>query len=83
MTVEIEYWSSQMPDSLGDWQLNMAKQIESNRGFSLTDIERELRGEKFIMRVEADLSSQEIEDMLSDIEDHLPAGAEHVETREV
>lgn len=82
MTVEIEYT---MPSSrnVGRWQVSMAEQIEANRGFPLKDIERELRGDRLIVRVETTLPDTAVENMLSDIEDHLGAGSEHVETREV
>lgn len=82
MTVEIEY---SLPRSrvASDWQVSMAEQIESNRGFPIEGIERELTGTTLIVRVDTDLPSQAVENMLSDIEDNLESGSEHVETREV
>jgi hypothetical protein len=83
MTVEIEYdLGATVVNGLGEWQVKMAKQIESNRSFPITDIERELAGSAFIVRVETEtLPSQTVENMLSDIEDYLPDTATHVETR--
>lgn len=82
MTVEIEY--SLPTTQIGNnWQVDMAKQIESNRGFQIRDIERELHGTTFVLCVNTTLPNQAVENMLSDIEDYLPAGSSHVETREV
>lgn len=85
MTVEVEYEIPQGLSSMGDWQVRMAKQIESNRGFPLTDVERRLDrgGTRFIVSVETALPSQAVENMLADIEDFLPSNAVRVETREV
>lgn len=84
MTVEIEYYCPHGVSDLGDWQVDMAEQIESNRGFPITDIERELEGSAFIVRVQtATLPDSAVDNMLSDTEDHLPDTASHVETREV
>jgi hypothetical protein len=82
MTVEIE-WSAPQTLTAVDWQISMAKQIEENRGFPIEEIEREFTGCTLIVRVETDLPSQAVEGMLSDIEEHLPNGSQHVETREV
>jgi hypothetical protein len=82
MTVEIEY-SLPRSRAASDWQVSMAKQIEQNRGFPIDEIERELSGTTLIVRVETSLPSQAVENMLSDIEDYLETGSEHVETREV
>lgn len=82
MTVEIEY-SLPRPRVASDWQLSMAEQIESNRGSPIEGIERELSGTTLIVRVDTTLPSQAVENMLSDIEDYLNNGCEHVETREV
>lgn len=82
MTVEIEY-TAPLRLSAGGWQVDMAKQIESNRGFPIQKIERDIVGSTIIVRVETDLPSQAVENMLSDIEGHLPSGSQHVETREV
>lgn len=83
MTVEVEYYCPFGVSDLGQWQVDIAKQIENNRGFPITEIERELSGTAFVVRVETTLPSTAVENMLSDIEDHLPATARHVETREV
>lgn len=82
MTVEVEY---NLPRSqiASDWQVNMAEQIASNQGFPIENIERELRGTTLIVRVETSLPSTAVENMLSDIEDHLDTGSQHVETRDV
>lgn len=82
MTVEIEY-SLPRPRVASDWQVSMSKQIEANRGFPIENIERELSGTTLTVRVETDLPDQAVENMLSDIEEYLAAGSEHVETREV
>jgi hypothetical protein len=83
MTVEVEYYVPFGADTLGQWQLDMAKQIENNRGFPISDITRELSGSTFIVRVETDLPDQAVDNMLSDIEEYLPSTASHVGTREV
>lgn len=83
MTVESEYHIPQQMSGMGQWQVDMAKQIETNQGFPITGIKRELSGDTLFVRVETDLPSQAVENMLSDIADHLPAGAKHLETREV
>lgn len=82
MTVEIEY---SLPTSriASGWQVDMARQIESNSEFPITDLEREIQGTTLILRVETTLPNQAVENMLSDIEEYLPAGSKHVETREV
>lgn len=82
MTVEIIY-SIPQTRVAGDWQLSMAKQVEENRGYPINNIERVLSGTTLVIRVETDLPSQAVDNMLSDIEDYLAAGSEHVETREV
>lgn len=82
MTVEIEY-SLPSPRTASDWQKLMAKQIEENEDFPIANIERELSGTTFIVRVETNLPSQAVESMLSDIEEYLDAGSEHLETCEV
>jgi ribosomal protein L20A (L18A) len=64
-------------------QLQMAKQIESNRGFPISDVTRRVEGNRFTVEVETDLPSQAVENMLSDIGGNLNPEAEHVETREV
>lgn len=82
VTVEIVY---DLPRALSasKWQVDIARQIESNRGFPIQDIERELVGTTLYVRVETDLPNNGVENMLSDIEGHLPQAASHVETREV
>jgi len=82
MTVIVEY---QLPTlrQAGEWQISMAEQIETNRGFSMSDIKRELSGTTLIVRVDTTLPNQAVENMLSDIEDYLPAGSQHIETREI
>lgn len=82
MTVEIEFVILRRI-GLGDWQVQMAKQIESNHGFPINDIDRELSGGTFIVRVETTLPNQAVENMLWDIEEYLPSTASHVETREI
>lgn len=82
MTVEMEY-SLPQARIASDWQVSMARQIETNRGFPIEEIERELSGTTLIVRVETTLPSQAVENMLSDIEDYLETGSEHIETREV
>jgi len=82
MTVEIEY-ENVMSEKIDVSQLKMAEQIEENRGFPITDIEREWGGDSLIVRVETSLPSSAVENTLSDIEDHINPEAEHVETREV
>lgn len=82
MTVEIEY-SLPRARAATDWQVSMAEQIESNRGFPIEGIERLLLGTTLIVRVDTTLPDSAVENMLSDIEDYLDPGAEHVETREV
>lgn len=82
MTVEIEY-SVPTKVTVGEWQVRMAEQIESNSNFPIKEIEREFNGGTLIVRVDTSLPSQAVEGMLSDIENHLPNGAAHVETREV
>lgn len=83
MTVEVEYSIPQGLTGLGEWQVRMAKQIETNRGFPITDIERELSSETFVVRVETTLPSTAVENMLSDIDEYMPPNADHVQTREV
>lgn len=82
MTVEIEY---DLPRSRigSEWQVDMARQIETNRGFPIANIERELSGSTLIVRVDTSLPSDAVDNMLSDIEDYLDTGSAHVETREV
>jgi len=82
MTVEIEY---QIPTNreLGKWQISMAELIESNRGFPISDIYRQTSGTTLIVSVETTLPDSAVDNMLSDIEDYLPAGSQHIETREV
>jgi len=82
MTVEIEYSLSNSRVA-GRWQYSMAKQIESNRGFPIESIKREIRGTTLIVSVDTTLPDSAVDNMLSDIEDYLPAGSEHIETREV
>ncbi|MBO4248416.1 hypothetical protein IL252_11380 [Halomicrobium sp. IBSBa] len=82
MTVEIEY-SLPRPLAPSDWQVHMAEQIETNQGIPIEEITRTLRGHTLIVSVETTLPDEAVENMLSDIEDHLPQGCEHVETREV
>jgi len=82
MAVEIEY-DLPRPRTASKWQISMAKQIESNRGFPIEDIERELRGTTLIVRVDTSLPSTAVDNMLSDIENYLETGAKHVKTREV
>lgn len=81
--IEIEYNAPFRPMDLGDWQLRMAKQIESNRGVPISDISREIVGTTLFVRVDSSLPSQAVENILSDIEDYLPKGSTHIETREV
>lgn len=82
MTVEIEYNVPDPPADMGAWQVKMSEQIERNRGYPIKEIGRELSGPTFIVSVETTLPDSAVENMLSDIEDHLPATATHVETRE-
>lgn len=82
MTVEIEY-DNVLVDKANLNQLKMAEQIESNRGFPISDITRVIRGNTFIVRVETNLPNSAVDNMLSDIEEYLNAEANHVETREV
>lgn len=82
MTVEIEYRNVN-PTKIRLSSLRMAEQIESNRGFPIEGIIREVRGTTLVVGVETSLPSQAVDNMLSDIEDHLNPEAEHVETREV
>jgi hypothetical protein len=82
MTVEIEY-EYVRDDMIVRTQLDMAKQIEENRGFPIKDIERIYGQGQLIVRVKTSLPSTEVENMLSDIEQHLNDEAEYVETREV
>jgi len=82
MTVEIVY-SLPKARSPSKWQVSMAEQIERNSEFSIQNIQRELNGTELILRVETGLPDTAVENMLSDIEDYLPATASHVETREV
>lgn len=82
MTVEIIY-SLPRPRVSSDWQVNMSEQIESNRGFLIKDIERELRGTTLVVRVDTTLSSDAVDNMLSDIEAYLETGSKHIETKEV
>jgi len=82
MTVEIEY--ERVDAQTFQWQqLDMAKQIQENRGFPIQDITRILSGDTAIIRAETDLPAPAVENMLSDIEEHLNPEARHVETREV
>lgn len=83
MVVEVEYTCPVPPAGLGAWQVDMATQIETNRGFPIEEIDRVLQGTTFIVRVDTSLPSDAVDNMLSDIEEHLPATASHVETREV
>lgn len=83
MTVEIEYRCPTPLKGLGQWQVDMVKQIETNRNFPIQDIERKLSGSSFIVRVDTSLPNKAVENMLSDIEEYLPSNAQHVETREV
>lgn len=83
MTVKIEYYCPHGVTGLGQWQVSMAEQIEANRGFPIEDIGRQLRDNTLIVSVETSLPNSAVENTLSDIEDHLPATATHVETREV
>lgn len=92
MTVEIVYdLENTAVNDLGRWSLKMAEKVEANRGFPITDISRELTEEEIdgfsvpvlIVSVETTLPNQAVENILSDIEAHLPDTAEHVETREV
>lgn len=84
MTVEIEYRCNIAPDMMSPIQTRMAKQIEENRGFPITDLERELNGEIYIIRVKSGtLPSAAIDNMLKDIEEYLHPSSEHIETREV
>lgn len=82
MTVEIEF---SLPNTrvAGHWEVEMSKQIESNRGFPISDIERELQGTTLFVRIETTLPDTAVENMVSDIENHIPAGSNHVETREL
>jgi len=82
MTVEIEFNLANNRVA-GRWQCSMAEQIEANRGFPMSDIERELQATTLIVRVDTTLPNSAVDNMLSDIEDFLPAGSEHIETREV
>lgn len=82
MTVEVKY-NLQTTQVASGWQVAMAEQIESNRGFPINSIERELSGTMLTVRVDTSLPSTAVEDMLSDIEDYVPAGSQHIETREV
>lgn len=82
MTVEVEY-SLPRSRNATDWQVSMSEQIEENEGFPIEEITRELSGTSLIVSVETTLPSQSVENMLSDIEDYLEAGSEHVETRSV
>lgn len=82
MTVEVEY--KRVDEQTFRWQqLDMARQIENNRGFPIEDITRIFQGETLIVRVKTNLPDSAIDNMLSDIEDHLNSEAHHVETREV
>lgn len=83
MTVEIEYRTPRTLGAASDWQVQMAEQIQTNHNFPIEEIQRVVSGTTVIARVETDLPSQAVEKMLSDIEDHIPAGSEHVETREI
>lgn len=82
MTVEIEF-SSSSTLTLADWQVRMSNDIEQKYDVSITDMTREVAGNTFVMRLDATLSDQDIEDMRSDIEDYLPSNAVHVETRQI
>lgn len=81
MTVELEYSS---PTTLGggEWQVAMAEKIAENRGPPITDIRRVVDGRTLTVIVETDLPAEAVEGMMQDIEESLPAGATHVETRE-
>lgn len=84
MTTEIEFSVPQGMADLGEWQIVMAKQIEANEGVPISEITRRVEnGTTFIVSVETTLPSQTVRNMLSDIQDHLPPNATHVETREL
>lgn len=83
MTVEVEYRTPWPVGPASDWQVQMAKQIEENRGYPLESIEREVSGSTVIVSVETTLPDSAVQNMLSDIEDYLPSGSTHVETREI
>lgn len=98
MTIQVIYNIEQTAATPGSWEVDMAKQIESNRGFPISEIYRrmtwaeeldplpsELNGDERVLVVEVDTSlpSHAVDNMLSDIEEHLPFDASHVETREV
>lgn len=83
MTVEIEFSVPANISGLGRWQVEMAKQIETTRNFPVEDLERQLDGDQLVVSVETSLPNQAVENMVSDIEDHLPKNSTHIETREV
>jgi len=82
MNIESEY-SRLAGRAASRWQVQMAKQMADNHGFPIEAIERELNGSTFILRIDETLSSTELQNILSDIEDYIPANSVHVETREI
>lgn len=82
MTVEIEY-SLRTTRIASNWQVDMAEQIQANRGFPIENIKRRVEGTTLVVSVETTLPDSAVENMLSDIKDHLTAGSQHIETREV
>lgn len=82
MTAEIEY-SLPRPRVASNWQVAMSERIEKNHGVPIKNIERELHGSRFVVRVDANLPNSAVENMLSDIEEYLPDTANHTETRQV
>jgi len=82
MTVEIEFKRVDSRKARLS-ELQMARQIEENERFPIQDISRRIKGQNMIVEVETTLPSEAVDNMLSDIEDHLNDDAEHVETREV
>jgi len=80
VTVEIEYERVDR-QTFELSQLDMARQIASNRAFQMQDIERVYSGRTLIVRVEADLQSSVVDDILLDIGEHMNDEATYVETR--
>lgn len=72
---EIKYEVPQGITKLGDWQVEMAKNISANHNIKITDIQRELSGSVLVINIKSDLSDAEVDNIKNIIESYLPANA--------
>jgi len=75
MTVEIEYNCPFKITNIGAWQVKMAKQIKADTGIPIGDIQRELSGSDFTVKIDTTLTDSEIEGVHTIINGYLPQTA--------